>query len=160
MRPTAQAVIAHLGLQPHPEGGWFAETFRSELDVGVVLDGRTRAASTAIHFLLDRGTFSAWHEVGSDEVWHHYAGGPLELHLLDASGPRVIRLGPDLLAGDHTHAVVPAGVLQAARPVDDWVLVGCTVAPGFDFADFDMPSRGALKARFPGNDAIIEAFTR
>lgn len=160
MSPTAAQLIAHLGLEPHPEGGWFAETFRSELDVSVVLDGRTRAASTAIHFLLEAGQFSAWHDVASDEVWHHYAGGSLELHLLDGTGHRVLRLGPDLLGGELSHAVVPAGVLQAARPVDGWVLVGCTVAPGFDFADFEMPSRPALEARFPGHQAVIEAFSR
>jgi predicted cupin superfamily sugar epimerase len=156
---TAAAVVAELGLAPHPEGGFFREVFRSEAVVAGP-GGAPRAASTAILFLLPGGDFSAWHRVASDEVWHHYAGGPLELHTLDDAGHRQVRLGA--VSEGHTPvAVVPAGRWQAARPAGAaWVLCGCTVAPGFDFADFELPDRASLAARFPGNAAIIESLTR
>lgn len=157
---TAEQIRTLLGLQRHPEGGWFAETFRSELDVDLPADGRRRQASTAIYFLLEQGDFSAWHDVQSDEVWHHYAGAPLELHTLGPSGHTRLALGPDLERGHRPQAVIPAGVLQAARSSGDWTLVGCTVAPGFDFADFSMPSREALLARYPDWADAVLAFTR
>lgn len=165
---TADDVIRMLDLEPHPEGGSYRETFRA----GVLpspLPGRgARAASTAIYFLLKRGTFSCFHRVRSDEAWHHYLGAPLELHLLEPAGHTTHRLGPALDRGERPQAVVRAGVLQAARLADetggaasyDFTLVGCTVAPGFDFSDFDMPSRSDLVARFPAERGVIEAFTR
>jgi predicted cupin superfamily sugar epimerase len=136
MRPgaTAQAVIAALGLQPHPEGGWFAETFR---DVAVDADGR--AASTAIYYLLKAGERSAWHRVDAAEVWHFYAGDPLRLRLKQDDGEeRIHLLGPDLAAGQRPQCVVAAGEWQAAEPLGAWTLVGCTVAPGFAFAGFEL----------------------
>jgi predicted cupin superfamily sugar epimerase len=165
---TAQDVIRLLGLGPHPEGGFFRETFRAEeLPMALPRQGK-RSASTAIYFLLRRGDFSAFHRVRSDEAWHHYLGASLELHLIDASAHERLALGPRLELGERPQAVVPRGVLQAARLVAsppssseyDFALVGCTVAPGFDFADFEMPSRSALLAELPAYRAIIEELTR
>jgi hypothetical protein len=135
---TAEEVVEILGLQPHPEGGFYRETFRAPAPDGV------RAASTAIYYLLRAGDVSAWHRVvDADEVWHHYAGAPLELTLSPDGRERTsLRLGPDLAAGERPQAVVPAGIWQAARPLGGWVLVGCTVAPGFEFASFEMAPAG------------------
>ena len=146
-----EEVVRRLGLFPHPEGGFYRETFRSPLSLPLA-DGRVRAASTAIYYLLPSGTFSAWHQVGSDEVWHHYAGGPLRLYLLGH--------GEHRLDGDHPQAVVPAGVWQAAEPVDRPVLCGCTVAPGFDFADFRLADREALTRAHPAEAELIRRLSR
>ena len=154
-------LIAALGLEPHPEGGYYRETFRSPERVEKA-PGVVRNASTAVYFLLPAGTFSAWHRVSSDEAWHHYAGDPVDLHLLDdREGHRKIRLGPDVLGGEVPQYVVPAGTYQAAIPAGArYALCGCTVAPGFDFADFDMPTRGDLGAAFPAARSMVEALTR
>jgi uncharacterized protein len=156
----ARAVVATLGLAPHPEGGFFRETFRAPL--GVAAPQGQRAASTAIYFLLPAGTFSALHRVRSDEVWHHYDGDPIELYTLHENGRHeVVRLGHDLARGERPQAVVPAGVWQAALPVGSrFALCGCTVAPGFDFADFEMPARAELIERFPEVRELIEQLTR
>jgi uncharacterized protein len=134
---TAADVIRLLDLKPHPEGGYFRETFRDER----TLDGG-RAASTAIYFLLARGERSHWHRVDAIEVWHWYAGASLELKTSQAAG-RVERvmLGCDLDAGERPQAVVPAYAWQAAQSLGDWTLVGCTVAPGFEFAGFELAPR-------------------
>jgi len=129
--PTAAEIIARLELKPHPEGGHYRETFRDS-DV----DGRS--ASTAIYFLLARGERSHWHRIDAAEVWHYYAGGALNLQIADDVGQRCIRLGPDLAAGEVPQAIVPAQAWQAAESTGDWTLVGCTVAPGFDFAKFEL----------------------
>ena len=131
--PTAAEVIARLDLKPHPEGGHFRETFR---DPRLVTDGRS--ASTAIYFLLARGERSDWHRIDAVEVWHYYAGSPLTLEIADGDGRRVVTLGPDLAAGEVPQAVVPAQAWQAAESTGDWTVVGCTVAPGFDFAKFEL----------------------
>ncbi len=134
---TAEEVVRLLGLQPHPEGGFYRETFRAPAPDGA------RAASTAIYYLLREGDVSAWHRVmDADEVWHHYAGAPLELRLANGRERTSLRLGADLAAGERPQAVVPAGVWQAARPLGGWVLVGCTVAPAFEFASFEMAPPG------------------
>ena len=134
---TAQAIIDMLGLQPHPEGGHFRETFR---------DSRTlesgRAISTAIYFLLARGERSHWHRVDATETWHWHAGAPLTLRINDGSGTQVLRLGPDLAAGERPQGIVPVNAWQAAESTGDWTLVGCTVAPGFDFAGFELAPKG------------------
>jgi uncharacterized protein len=160
--PSAAEVIATLGLAPHPEGGFFRETFRAAATVQAPFGELTRAASTAIYFLLQAGDFSAFHAVRSDEVWHHYLGASLELHTIDAAAQHErVELGPGLLNGEQPQWVVPAGVFQAARVIGEgFALVGCTVAPGFDFADFSMPRRAELAARFPGLRDVIEPFTR
>jgi predicted cupin superfamily sugar epimerase len=157
----AQRLVDALGLVPHPEGGFYRETFRSPQKVEKA-PGVTRSASSAIYFLLPVGTFSAWHRVTSDEAWHHYAGDPVDLHLLDdRDGHRKVRLGPDVHGGEVPQYVVPAGIYQAAVPAGArYALCGCTVAPGFDFADFEMPSRSELGAAFPAARSIVAALTR
>lgn len=161
---TAEEVIEQLRLAPHPEGGFFAETFRAAA-LPVPLPSRgVRSASTAIYFLLRSADFSALHVVQSDEVWHHYLGDALELHCFDAADRhRRVLLGPDLSAGERPQHVVQAGELQAARVVagaHGFTLCGCTVAPGFDFADFRMPGRAELLARLPAARELVLALTR
>lgn len=134
---SARDVIAKLELKPHPEGGHYRETFRDH-----VCDASGRAASTAIYFLLARGERSHWHRIDAVEVWHYYAGDALILRIADDSGARDLRIGPDVMAGDVPQAMVPAHVWQAAQSTGDWTLVGCTVAPGFDFAKFELAPMG------------------
>jgi len=158
----AATIVRALGLTPHPEGGFFRETFRSA-DLPFELPGRgVRSASTLIYFLLESQDFSAFHRVRSDEVWHHYLGASVELHTLEpATGHRVMRLGSRLDAGERPQAVVPADVYQAARLGEPgFALCGCTVAPGFDFLDFELTSRSVLETLFPGEHAIIAELTR
>lgn len=159
MSDPARRWIDELGLAPHPEGGFYRETFRAALSVAAPQGAS--AASTAIYFLLRAGDFSAFHRVRSDEVWHHYDGAPLELHLLEDDGRhRKVVLGRDPAAGRLPQAVVPAGVWQAARPCGGYALCGCTVAPGFAFADFELPGRAELLRRFPAHRELIRSFTR
>lgn len=134
---TASAVVHLLGLRPHPEGGHFRETFRDHRE-----DADDRAASTAIYYLLARGERSHWHRVDAAEVWHWYGGAPLALHVAGDSPAATVRLGPDLVTGERPQAIVPAGVWQAAESLGDWTLVGCTVAPGFTFAGFEIAPKG------------------
>jgi len=134
---TPQEVIAALGLRPHPEGGWYRETFRDRLT-----DVSGRALSTAIYYLLKADERSAWHRIDSTEVWHFYAGDPLRLRLkTDGHAEREVVLGLDLAAGQHPQCVVTPQVWQAAEPLGEWTLVGCTVAPGFTFGGFEMKAR-------------------
>jgi uncharacterized protein len=133
------ALIERLGLRPHPEGGWFAETWREP-----TASPTERPASTAIYYLLRRGEASHWHRVDATETWHFYAGDPLELRLAardDASPERQV-LGADVASGQRPQVVVPKGWWQAARPLGEWTLVGCTVAPGFDFSGFELAPEG------------------
>jgi predicted cupin superfamily sugar epimerase len=158
---NAETLIRELVLSRHPEGGYFRETFRADA-LPFALPGRgERSASTAIYFLLDGTDFSAFHRVRSDEVWHFYAGSPLELHLLDeARGHERVVLGTGFERGERPQHVVRAGVYQAARlAAPGFALCGCTVAPGFDFADFEMPPRRELLALFPAESALIHALT-
>lgn len=134
----AGAIIAELGLKPHPEGGWYAETFRDAPDGG-------RGSSTAIYFLLEQGDVSRWHRVrDAAEVWHYHAGAPLALTLCADIGEThvAIRLGPDVLAGERPQGVVPVGWWQTAESLGAWTLVGCTVAPGFSFDAFELAAPG------------------
>jgi uncharacterized protein len=147
----AADVIRRLGLAPHPEGGYYRETFRSPIILDLP-DGRRRSASTAIHYLLPPGARSAWHRVASDEVWHHYDGGALHLHLLGA--------GMSVLDSSRPQIVVPAGTWQAAEPEREAVLCGCTVAPGFDFADFELGEVEDLTREFPEQKALIVRLAR
>src|SRR6478609_3445758 len=153
MHPEAERIVRELDLAPHPEGGFYRETFRSSLVLSGLPHGAPRAASTAIYFLLPGGTFSAFHAVTSDEAWHHYDGDPLELEVIGTDGVAVrYVLGKALHDGQVPQAVVPAGAWQAARPLGDrYALVGCTVSPGFDFADFEMPPRAELLRRLPAH---------
>ena len=129
MHPRARQLIDSLALEPHPEGGWYRQVFRSEERVTRESDGAERRAITTIYFLLVEGTVSRKHRVDSDEVWHFYEGDPLELNVGDE---RVI------LDADHRVHVVPARVWQSARPHGAYAFVGCTVGPGFEFEDFEM----------------------
>jgi predicted cupin superfamily sugar epimerase len=137
--PTADQIIAQLALEPHPEGGHFRETFR---DCGPPPAGRDsnegRAHSTAIYFLLKAGEVSRWHRVDAAEVWHFYDGAPLELRI----GKESYVLGPDIDAAQAPQIVVPPGAWQAARSLGDYTLVGCTVAPGFEFSKFELAPDG------------------
>jgi predicted cupin superfamily sugar epimerase len=134
---SAEEVVRLLGLAPHPEGGYYRETWRDAPPEG------GRGASTAIYYLLREGEVSAWHRVrDAAEVWHHYAGAPLELALSTGRGRTTVRLGPDLAAGERPQAVVPAGTWQTARPLGGWTLAGCTVAPAFEFSAFEMAPPG------------------
>ena len=137
MSLTAADVIRILELQPHPEGGHYRETFR---DTNTI-DGK-RAASTAIYFLLARGERSHWHRVDAVETWHWHAGAPLRLGIADGVGRTVVMLGPDLAAGQRPQGIVPTDAWQAAETLGDWTLVGCTVAPGFEFAGFELAPTG------------------
>jgi predicted cupin superfamily sugar epimerase len=132
-----QAIIAELGMIRHPEGGWYAETFRDAPDGG-------RGHSTAIYYLLEAGERSHWHRVlDAAEAWHYHAGAPLSLRISpEGDGVSTIVLGPDLVAGERPQGIVPAGVWQSAESRGAWTLVGCTVAPGFDFAVFEMAPPG------------------
>ncbi|MEO1773653.1 MAG: cupin domain-containing protein [Pseudomonadota bacterium] len=131
--PSARDLIAALGLKPHPEGGWYTETWRST----AADDGRS--PGTAIYFLLDAGEFSHWHRVDADETWHWYAGGPLSLSLSPNGHDAEARvLGPEILAGQRPQITVPAGWWQAATSLGAYTLVGCTVAPGFEFEGFEL----------------------
>ncbi len=129
---TAADIIRLLDLTPHPEGGHFRETFRDP----ATMNGR--AVSTAIYFLLKRGERSHWHRVDAAEAWHFHAGAPLTLSIHDNGATRDVILGSDLAAGERPQAVVPAQAWQAAESLGDWTLVGCTVAPGFQFDNFEL----------------------
>jgi predicted cupin superfamily sugar epimerase len=134
----ADQIIAKLGLHPHPEGGWYRQTWVGpELHTGT----DTRASGTAILFLLKAGERSHWHRVDADEIWIWNAGAPLMLSLGETLA-RDIRMGPDVLGGDVVQAVVPAGHWQAARSLGDWSLVTCTVSPGFRFEGFELADPG------------------
>jgi predicted cupin superfamily sugar epimerase len=136
--PTATDIIARLDLTPHPEGGHYRETFRDPRS-----DDSGRSHSTAIYFLLARGERSHWHRVDADEIWHHYAGAPLELSLSeDGKSVRHVRLGKDFGVGEQPQAVVPRQVWQAARSLGAWTLVGCTVSPAFEFSNFELAPSG------------------
>ena len=135
---TARDVIARLGLQPHPEGGHYRETFRDP-----AVDGTGRSRSTAILFLLDVGEVSEWHRVDAVEIWHWHAGAPLVLTTSPNGHDAAARhLGPDLAAGQMPQLAVPAGHWQTATSLGAWTLVGCTVAPGFRFEGFEMAPPG------------------
>lgn len=137
---TACEVIDLLDLKPHPEGGHYRETFRDPAQTAV--DLTPRSVSTAIYFLLGCGERSRWHRLDAAEVWHWYAGAPLLLRRGMDRGD-IVRLGSDLAAGERPQAVVSAGVWQSAETLGAWTLVGCTVAPGFEFAGFEVAPPGA-----------------
>lgn len=131
---TAEDIVRRLDLKPHPEGGFFRETFR---DSRVDADGR--AASTAIYYLLGLGEVSEWHRVDATEIWHYHAGAPMVITLSEnGHDAQAHHLGPDLLRGQAPQVIVPAHCWQTATSLGAWTLVGCTVAPGFDFAGFEM----------------------
>lgn len=171
MSPVRDAAwwIEQLGLAPHPEGGYFRETYRAAERIAAaalpVRFGGERAFSTAVYFLLTADAFSAWHRIRSDELWHFHAGDPVTLHVLDADGRGTLathRLGCDPASGAPPQVTIPAGAWFAAEieAPGRFALVGCTVAPGFDFADFELGARRDLLARYPAQRAAIERLTR
>lgn len=155
---TADEFIDCYRLQPHPEGGWYREVYRSEHLLGALAGyPGERTALTAIYFLLAAGDFSAFHRVRSEEAWVHLAGAPLELVLLGEE-PGIVPLAP---AGyGEALVVVPRDMLQAARSLGDFTFAACLVAPGFDFADFEIPSRDDLLLTFPQHEVLVRRFTR
>ncbi|MEC9346677.1 MAG: cupin domain-containing protein [Pseudomonadota bacterium] len=162
---TVDDIIRALDLQPHPEGGYFAETWRaaeSSADLPARYDG-PRSHGTAIHYLLTPDSFSGMHRVASDEIFHFYLGDPVEqLWLLPDGSHRVVRIGTDLKAGERPQVIVPHGTWQGARlvPGGRFALLGCTVSPGFDFADFLMGDRDGLIDGWPAAAEMITALTR
>lgn len=160
MEPRPLELIRLLNLQPHPEGGYYRQIYRSENQVLRGIDGVERRALTTIYFLLTAGSCSRWHKVLADEVWHHYEGAALELLSFPPDGANLVshRLGP-LAQGSSPVHVVPAGWWQAARPLGAYALVGCTVAPGFEFEDFtllaDLPE---IDRAIPPNFAEFSQF--
>ena len=141
--PTAAEIVAKLELKPHPEGGHYRETFRDQR-----ADGNGRSFSTAIYFLLAGGERSHWHRIDAVETWHYYAGSALTLWIAhDGCTQHTVRLGPDVAAGERPQAIVPAQAWQAAESTGDWSLVGCTVAPGFEFAGFELAKPGWFPGR-------------
>ena len=165
---TAERIKELLDLHPLPEeGGYYAETYRAELLPPAVLPGRSvdpRAAKTAIYYLLTPDCFSALHRLPTDEIFHFYLGDPVEqLHLFPDGDGRVVRIGPDLLAGERPQVLAPRGVWQGARRASDGVhgyaLLGTTMAPGFDAADYEGGRREDLIAAYPAFREWIEALT-
>lgn len=163
---SASYYIRQLQLHPHPEGGYYKEVYRS---TGIIPkdclhefeDARNYA--TSIYFLLEQGNFSAFHKIKSDELWHFYAGDTLLIHVIEPNGNyHVIMLGSNLDKGETFQCVVPANAWFASEPAPDaaFALVGCTVSPGFDFADFEMAEKEMLRNMFPKQANIIERLCR
>ncbi len=159
--------IKQLGLKPHPEGGFYQEVYRSAEKIPVAsLDKRfnqDHCFSTSIYFLLPGDSFSAFHRLRSDEIWHFYTGHSLTLYLLFPDGTLAKKqLGPNVEKGERFQIVIPHGVWFGARlnRSDGYALVGCTVSPGFEFADFELASRERLLEQFPQHQEIIESLTR
>jgi len=158
----AQKIIKKLQMKPHPEGGFYSETYRSPESASVSWSGESpRNFSTAIYFLLKAGQFSAWHRLHSDEMWHHYEGGDVKIHVID---PQTRELSTLLLGrvrrGGRPQVLIPRDVWFCAEVERRFSLVGCTVTPGFDFADFEMATRADLVGLFPEYEEMINKFTR
>ncbi|GAA4727441.1 cupin domain-containing protein [Flavisolibacter ginsenosidimutans] len=164
---TAPEIIRQLNLNPHPEGGFYKEVYRAK---GTIKEqalpssfGGERNYSTSIYYLLQKGDYSAFHRIKSDELWHFYAGGTLLIHCLSKeSGYTCLQLGNNFAKGESFQFVVPAGAWFAAEPAVDtpFTLAGCTVSPGFDFSDFEMANKESLLQQFPHHKAIINRLCR
>jgi len=164
---TAKSLIEKFNLLPHPEGGFFKENYRSvETIPQSSLPKRFRGDrnySTAIYFLLEQGNFSAFHKINSDECWHFYAGGPLLIYIIHLNGKlEIVKLGDDFHKGERYQAIVPAECWFASEPGSgtDFSFVGCTVAPGFDFGDFELAQTEELSKHYPQHKALIGKLTR
>ncbi len=158
-------LIAELGLKPHPEGGFYRETYRDAAHVTRLPDGAERSASTAIYYLLCDDAWSAWHRIRADEAWHFYAGDGIDVHVLMPDGALVThRLGHPLTQpGAVFQAVVPAGCWFAAERragTKGYALAGCTVAPGFEFSEFELADTAQLARSYPGHAALIARLGR
>lgn len=164
---SADDIITTLGLARHPEGGWFRESYRSSGTIPASAlprrFGGDRSYCTSIYFLLEKGDVSAFHRIRSDELWHFHAGAGLTIHVFSPTGGyRTLLVGGDPGAGESFQAVVPAGSWFGAEVTGDgeFSLVGCTVAPGFDFADFELADRETLLGLFPARGELIRRLTR
>ena len=164
---NAQYYITHLRLEPHPEGGYFKETYRcaENIPAGAIPTRFSgfRSFSTSIYYLLERGDFSAFHRIKSDECWHFYAGQTLLIQIIGEDGIySCIPLGSDIEAGETFQFTVPAGAWFAVEPKSncEFALAGCTVSPGFDFADFEMADKEMMLATFPEHREIISRLCR
>jgi predicted cupin superfamily sugar epimerase len=162
-----EKIVSQLQLSPHPEGGFFKEIYRSDLILNkseLSAEYRSdRNFSTSIYFLLTSSSFSAFHKIHQDEIWHFYKGDPIHLYLISPEGEHsLIEIGINLEAGQHPQFVVPGGYWFAAETIgtNGYSLVGCTVAPGFNFDDFTLPSRRELISKFPMLENMIIKFTR
>jgi predicted cupin superfamily sugar epimerase len=156
-------IVEKLGLISHPEGGYFSENYRSELNLDFDGFSGKRSCSTSIYFLLEAGHFSALHKIKSDEIWHFYLGQALEIIEIEPNGRLIqTKLGQDFSNGEVLSYVVKAGNWFGSRPLAGSVfsLVGCTVCPGFDFADFEMPSKPYFLDNFPQHKTLIEEMCR
>lgn len=165
--PTVDELVSRLDLVRHPEGGWYREIYRSgEVVAGNALPerfGGPRPFCTSIYFLLEQGDISALHRIKSDEIWHFYTGAPLTVHALTLQGDHVeLKLGSDLTAGESFQLVVAAGCWFGAEVTGpgEYSLVGCTVSPGFDFADFQLGNRSELHQEYPRHREIVNRLTR
>lgn len=163
----AEEIIKALNLEPHPEGGYFKETYRSQ---GTIMPDSldpaykgSRNYATCIYFLLTSDSFSAFHRIKQDEIWHFYDGSPIRLHTISETGEHAtFIIGRNLAAGEVPQLVVPGGHWFAAEVIlqNDYSLVGCTVSPGFSFEDFELPTRQELTAKFPTHEKLIANFTK
>jgi predicted cupin superfamily sugar epimerase len=164
---SVNEVVKHFEMLPHPEGGFYKETYRSEelIDNKALPQRFTgdRHFSTAIYFLLEKGNFSGFHKIQSDECWHFYAGQTLLIYVLHGNGKlETIQLGNDIVNGEVFQAVVPAGCWFASEPAPNsaFCFVGCTVAPGFDFADFELAKAAELIITYPDHSDVIKRLSR
>jgi uncharacterized protein len=167
MNFTATDHIRSLQLQPHPEGGYYRQTYASEEQLNAAAlpqrFGGDRSISTAIYFLLEGKDYSAFHRIKSDELWHFYSGGPLHIYVIHPTGESdLLKLGSDLQNGYSFQQVVKAGCWFASKPADEnsFSLVGCTVAPGFNFADFEMAKEEELLMQYPQHEEWIRMLCR
>jgi uncharacterized protein len=164
---TPQQLIQQYELKPHPEGGWYKETYKSseQIPASALPErfGDSRAFSTAIYFLLELGNFSAFHRIKSDECWHFYAGDSLLIYVIHQDGTfEIISLGNDTSKGQLFQYIAPANCWFASKPASgsNWCFVGCTVAPGFDFKDFELANASVLSAIYPQHENIIRQLCR
>ena len=160
-------LIQQYNLEPHPEGGWYKQSYKSKEQIAATaLPERfsgDRAFSTAIYFLLEQGDFSAFHRIKSDECWHFYSGDPLLIYIIDQDGElKIISVGNDFKEGQSFQYVVPANCWFASRPApgSEYCFVGCTVSPGFEFEDFELADLTELSAIYPKHKKIIEQLCR
>lgn len=157
MKSQVQDLIAHYNLKPHPEGGFYRETFRSTGRLACPWDATTeRNYVTAIYFMLVEGNFSAFHRIKADEQWHFYEGDALEIWSITPDGQAIQKV----LSNQNYQEVIPAGHWFASRTTGKYSLAGCVVAPGFDFDDFEMAEQQSLMSQFPNHSELIQQFTR
>ena len=164
---VAAQIIEKYQLLPHPEGGWYKETYRSAESISVdALPNRfsgSRSMATAIYFLMEAGHFSAFHRIKSDECWHFYAGGMLEIYIIDETGElSIVHLGNQIDKGECFQFVVPANCWFASKPATgvSFSFVGCTVSPGFDFEDFELANGDELATQYPKHASLIKSLCR